>query len=64
MIGKWLTCALTVVILAILAIWGFNVHADRENVQELRVTVVEQCANVEQPKECGERVADALDGAF
>lgn len=44
----------------ILIIWAFNVHADRENAQELREMVVDECANDDSPKACGKSVREAL----
>jgi hypothetical protein len=49
----------TALVLAVLAsIWAFNVHADRENAQEIRVQIVSACADAAtDPDQSAERCA-------
>ena len=56
-VASWPTAIVAVVCFLI---WGFNVHEDRQNYQQLRLAVVHECAHVDYPEDCAKQVQLAL----
>lgn len=52
-----------IVAVVILLVWGFNVHEDRDDRQEVRLEIIEQCGH-EETKDAVERCVDRIEAAL
>jgi hypothetical protein len=62
-LGEKVSWAAALVTIVIVAVWGFNVHEDRQNAHEIKQQIVEECAHEETKdaaERCGDRIREAL----